>query len=63
MSTLSKPQLMKVCSKCKKAQPVTNFSKSMEYLDGRLSNCKGCYAERERKRRAEKKKLEELYGI
>lgn len=63
MSTLQKPKLTKVCSKCKKEQPIENFSRSMEYLDGRISNCKGCYSERQRKRVAEKNKLADLYGI
>ncbi len=62
MSTLSKPQL-KTCSKCKQAKPIDSFTRSMEYVDGRVSNCKACYAKRESNRRAERKKLQNLYGI
>ena len=50
----------KVCSKCGKEKPLSEFCRDRKTRDGRKYQCKECDAERERNRYLKKKKDREL---
>ena len=50
---------MKTCNRCCKVLPITEYSKCKKMKSGIANTCKKCVAERERKRKERKRRLEQ----
>ena len=59
------PKGKKQCTKCRKIQPVTAFTRQAKAYDGLLPSCRACQAEKDRRRRGASKASSwlRLYGI